>query len=60
MMNHILLAVVITAPLAAGVTSYIEYKLNYNLYDKVKDLVLKLFGKAKAVETAVVSDVKKI
>ncbi len=37
-------------------TSYAEYKLNYNLIDTIKDV----FGYAKADVQTVVSDVKKI
>jgi hypothetical protein len=37
-------------------TSYAEYKFNYNLYDKIKDVL----GFAKKAETTVVNDVKKI
>lgn len=32
----------------AAAASYAEYKLNYNLYDLLKDKLLSLFGKKKA------------
>ena len=38
-------AIIISLVVGAGVTSYAEYRLNYNLYDLIKDKILGLFGK---------------
>jgi len=43
--------------LAGGIlTSFAEYKFQYNLYDKIKDIL----GLAKKAEQTVIADVKKI
>lgn len=46
--------------LAAGgfITSFIEYKLQYNLIDTIKDKVLGLLGKGKAEVAQVESEIK--
>ena len=56
----------VTISLAAGgsITSFAEYKLNYNLIDLIVDKVKALTGAvtsdAKKIETKVVNDVKKL
>lgn len=39
-----LAAISISLIIGAGVTSYAEYRFNYNLYDRAKDVVLAVLG----------------
>jgi hypothetical protein len=46
MFKAILITILIAAPLAALATSFAEYKLNYNLWDFLKDKFNALRGRA--------------
>ena len=54
---HLLLTITITALVAAFVTSFAEYKLNYNLFDLIKDKLASVFGRARAEEEKVQNEV---
>lgn len=54
-MLHVI-AIFLTLLTGGLLTSYAEYKFQYNLIDKIKDV----FGYAKKAEATVASDVKKI
>jgi hypothetical protein len=43
-MKAVIEAIAVTAPLAALVTSYVENKLDYNLFDLLKDKVQAVIG----------------
>lgn len=44
MLKVMLLTIVIAAPLSALISSYIQYRLQYNLWDWLKDKVFGFFG----------------
>ena len=59
MIKAILITIAITAPASALVSSYFQYRLQYNLWDWLKDKTLALLGRFKLFEQARVASLKR-